>query len=142
MKSRGNGGGADLGGLLGSLMQSSNSGGWKKQTPVLSSNEVQACFALATNICSLHSQTLDYRPHSSAGVRLQHAPAALINSPRFVSKSVADAYASERLTLFASERLIFGARRKRREDFVATVACSGHSPTSAPPCGSVGKKQR
>lgn len=33
-------GGADLGNLLGTLMQSSNSSQWKKQTPVLSSNEV------------------------------------------------------------------------------------------------------
>lgn len=39
----GGGGGAGLGGLLGGLMQSSNSGGWKKQTPVLSSNEVMPC---------------------------------------------------------------------------------------------------
>lgn len=43
MSSRGTGGGGGAGGLgslLGGLMQNSNSGGWKKQTPVLSSNEV------------------------------------------------------------------------------------------------------
>ena len=34
------GGGGGLGSLLGGLAQSSNSGGWRKQTPVLSSNEV------------------------------------------------------------------------------------------------------
>jgi len=40
MSSRGGGGGGDIGSILGSLIGNSNSSGWHKQTPVLSSNEV------------------------------------------------------------------------------------------------------
>ena len=35
----GGGGGGELGNILGSLMQNSNSGSWHRQTPCLSSNE-------------------------------------------------------------------------------------------------------
>lgn len=50
--SRGAGGGGSVAGLLGGLVQSSNSGGWKKQTPVLSSNEVSACpWSLILHCC-------------------------------------------------------------------------------------------
>ena len=39
LSSRGGGGGGDLGSILGSLVQNSNSSSWHRQTPCLSSNE-------------------------------------------------------------------------------------------------------
>ena len=52
----GGGGGGGLGSLLGPLVQQSNSGGWKKQTPVLSSNEVISALLFHFHILlSLHA---------------------------------------------------------------------------------------
>ena len=75
------GGGGDIGSMLGSLINQSNSGQWKKQTPVLSCNEVEPpldlngfSFCLISRVLDLNCPFVKFQASSGDPCRLWWHP--------------------------------------------------------------------